>query len=166
MHICVIKLTIIGSDNGLSPGRSQAIIWTSAGILLIGILGTNFSEILSEIQAFSFKKTRLKMWSAKWLPSCLGLIELILSYLHHQIFCTDEILKSLQWTLGDTRILSIIHNGIWLFWPCVENNLIITMSASHPVGKTELLSWLNCYPCVKSHICDIDYRKYVWPCYP
>ena len=25
-HICVGKLTIIGSDNGLSPGRRQAII--------------------------------------------------------------------------------------------------------------------------------------------
>ena len=45
------KLTIIGSDNGLSPGRRQAIIWTNAGtcILLIGPLGTNFSEILIEI---------------------------------------------------------------------------------------------------------------------
>ena len=37
-HICVSKLTIIGSDNGLSPGRRQAIIWTIAGILLIGSL--------------------------------------------------------------------------------------------------------------------------------
>ena len=35
----------IGSDNGLLPGRHQAIIWTSDGILLIGLLGTNFSEI-------------------------------------------------------------------------------------------------------------------------
>ena len=32
-HICVSKLTIIGSDNGLSPGRGQAVIWTCAGIL-------------------------------------------------------------------------------------------------------------------------------------
>ena len=32
MHICVSKLTIIGSDHGLSPGRRQAIIWTNAGI--------------------------------------------------------------------------------------------------------------------------------------
>ena len=45
-HICVSKLTSIGSDNGLAPGRRQAIIWTNAGILLIGHLGTNFSEIL------------------------------------------------------------------------------------------------------------------------
>ena len=67
-HICVVKLTIIGSDNGLSPGRRQAIIWTNAGILLIRPLGTNFSEILIGIQTFSFKKMHLKMSSAKWRP--------------------------------------------------------------------------------------------------
>ena len=33
-HICVSKLTIIGSDNGLSPGRHQAIIWTNTEILI------------------------------------------------------------------------------------------------------------------------------------
>ena len=63
-HICVSKLTIMGSDNGLSPGRRQAIIWTNAGILLIGPLGTNFSEILVGIQTFSFRKMHLKMSSA------------------------------------------------------------------------------------------------------
>ena len=31
-----IPITIIGSDNGLWSGRHQAIIWTNAGILLIG----------------------------------------------------------------------------------------------------------------------------------
>ena len=72
-HICVGKLTIIGSDNGLSPCRRQAIIWTSAGILLIGPLGINFSEILIGIQRFSFKKIHLKMSSGKWRPFCLGL---------------------------------------------------------------------------------------------
>ena len=46
MHICVGKLALIGSDNGLSPRRRQAIIWTNAGITLIGPLGTNFSENL------------------------------------------------------------------------------------------------------------------------
>ena len=55
-HKCVSKLTIIGPDNGLSPGRRQAIIWTNAGILLIRILRTNFNEILSDIHSFSFKK--------------------------------------------------------------------------------------------------------------
>ena len=45
-HICVSKLTIIGSDNDLSPGGRQAIIWANDGILLIGPLWSNFSEIL------------------------------------------------------------------------------------------------------------------------
>ena len=72
-HICVSNLTIIGSDNGLSPERRQAIIWTNAGILLTGPLGTNFSEILIAIETFSFKKMHLKISSAKWRPFCLGL---------------------------------------------------------------------------------------------
>ena len=73
MHKCVSKLTIIGSDNGLSPGRRQAIIWTNVGILLIRPLGTNFSEILIKIYTFSFKKIHLNVSSGKWRPSCLGL---------------------------------------------------------------------------------------------
>ena len=72
-HICISKLTIIGSGNGLSPDRRQAIIWTNAGILLIGPLGTNFSEILIKILTFSFNKMRLKVSSAKRRPFCLGL---------------------------------------------------------------------------------------------
>ena len=72
-HICVSNLTTIGSVNGLLPGRRQAITWTNAGILLIGRLGTHFSEILIEIPTFSFKKMRLKVSSAKWRPFCHGL---------------------------------------------------------------------------------------------
>ena len=72
-HICVSKLTIIGTDNGLSPGRRQAIIWTNDGIWLIRPLGINFSEILIGIQTFSFQKMHLQMSSAKCRPSCLGL---------------------------------------------------------------------------------------------
>ena len=72
-HMCVSKITIIGSDNGLSPGGRQAIIWTSVAILLIGPLGTNFSEILIKTYTFSFKKMHLKMSSGKWRPFCLSL---------------------------------------------------------------------------------------------
>ena len=63
---------IIGSDNGLSPDRHQAIIWTNAGILLIGRLGTNFNTIWNEIHTFSFKKIHLKMSSEKRWSFCLG----------------------------------------------------------------------------------------------
>ena len=76
MDISLSKLSIIGSDNGLSPGRRQAIIWNNAGILVIGHLGTYFSEILIKICTFSFKKMHLKMLSGKWWPFCLNLIVL------------------------------------------------------------------------------------------
>ena len=72
-HICVGNLTIICSDDGLLPGQRQAIIWTNAGILLIGPLGTNILESLIEILTFSFTKIRLKLSSATWQPFCLGL---------------------------------------------------------------------------------------------
>ena len=67
-HICVSKLTIIGSDNGLLPDQRQVMIWTNAGILLNGPLGTNFSETLIEIYAVSFRKMHLKLSSGKWQP--------------------------------------------------------------------------------------------------
>ena len=76
-HICVSKLTIIVSDNGLSPGWRQAIIWINVEILLMWPLGTNFSEILIKIQIFPFKKLHLKISSEKRRPFCLGLNVLI-----------------------------------------------------------------------------------------
>ena len=72
-HICINELNIIGSDNGLLPDRRQAIIWTNAGILPIGPLRTNFSEILIETLTFSSKKMCLKVSSVKEWPFCLDL---------------------------------------------------------------------------------------------
>ena len=87
-QICISKLTIISSDNGLSPGGHQAIIWTNAGILLIGPLGTNFSGIFIKIHTFSFKKMRFKMSSGKWRPFCLGLNVLtwVSKYIHMKMY--------------------------------------------------------------------------------
>ena len=49
------------------------VIWTSAGLLSIEPLGTHFSEILIKLQQFSYKKTSLKMSSAKiWLSYLIG----------------------------------------------------------------------------------------------
>ena len=90
-HISVGKLSNIGSDNGLSPGRRQAIIWTNAGISLIGPSGTNFSEIWIWIQTFSCKKLHLKTSSAKWRLFCLGLNELIQSSHFRNLLCTSII---------------------------------------------------------------------------
>ena len=94
-HICVGNLTIIGSDNGLSSGRRQAIIWTNAGILLIGLLVTNFCEIVIKIHTFSFKKMHLKMASAKWRPFCLGLNQEAKKYLYTRWW--QALIKAWRW---------------------------------------------------------------------
>ena len=81
-QICIDNKTIIGSDNGLLPCQHQAIIWTNAGILLIGPLGTNFNEISTRTHTFSFKKINFKM-SVKWQPFSLGLnVLMICAYSH------------------------------------------------------------------------------------
>ena len=72
-HICIGKLISIGLDDGLSPDRRQAIIWTNAGLLSIGPFWTYFSENLIKIQQFSLKIMHVKMSSVKWRPSCLVL---------------------------------------------------------------------------------------------
>ena len=116
MYMCIGKLTIIGSDNGLSPRRRQAIIWTDAGILLIQPSGTIFSEIVIKIYTFSFKKMHLKMSSAKWRPFCLGLNVLI----HHKympwwvvgIFCW---IWYQELGIGTHRNFKpTLHNNNWL----------------------------------------------------
>ena len=111
-HICVTKLTSIGSDNGLSPGRRQAIIWTNAGILLIGPLATNFSEILIEIHTFSFMKMHLKMSSGKMAtilsrPQCVNQ-------------CVDlwitKLKMSNNWLLHSGVVSMVnVHSVKWLF---------------------------------------------------
>ena len=104
MHICISKLTIIGSDNGLLPGRCQTMIWTNDGILLIWILGTNSSEILSKIHTFSFKKIHLKVSSVKWRPFCL------------RFNVSNQARASLrQWISG----WYTPNTGVWIKWDSI-----------------------------------------------
>ena len=61
----------IGSDNGLSPIRRQAIIYTNAVVLSIGPLGAISSDFLLKIH-FSFTKIHVKISFAKWRLSYSG----------------------------------------------------------------------------------------------
>ena len=107
-HICVRKLTIIGSDDGLLPGQRQAIIWTNAGILIFGPLGSYFCEIVIEIDTFSFKKMHLKLSSVKWRPSCLGLNVLIgqqvITWTYkHWVHCCQCAMNKLWWVNNTSK---------------------------------------------------------------
>ena len=117
-HICVSKLTIIGSDNGLPPGRRQAIIWTNAGILLIGPLETNFSGIFIKIHTFSFKKMHVKMLSGKRRPFCLGLNMLsnqLCVQVHHAMITRFFG----AWGAGPIQ-------GIHIIWGCMVQKMCVS----------------------------------------
>ena len=74
--------------------RRQALIWINDGILLIGPLGTNFSEILIKIHTSSFKKIHLKMSSGKWWSFCLSL-NVLTSQGHFGILPWISLMKSM-----------------------------------------------------------------------
>ena len=107
-QICVNQLTIIGSDNGSSPGQRQAIIWINAGVVLIGPLGANFSETLIEIHRFLFKKMHLEMSGEKW-PFCLGLDVLTM----HNIFWQRP-LQRLWCTTAVIKRISVLPIALWI----------------------------------------------------
>ena len=76
--ICFSRLCTIGSGDGLSPHRRQALTSTNVGLLSIRPEGTHFNEILFQNQIFSFNKMPLKMWSAIWQPFFIGLNVIIM----------------------------------------------------------------------------------------
>ena len=79
------------------PAWCQAITWTNTNLLLIGPLGTNFSEIRIKILTFSTMKMHLKMSSVKWRPFCPGGDELIIMKWGPQ--CHDSIIY-IPWEQG------------------------------------------------------------------
>ena len=150
-HICVGNRTIIGSDNGLSPGRRQAITWTNVGILLIGPLGTNFSEMLIEIHTFSFKKIHLKMSSGKWRPFCLGL-NVLKQYLppypwSSTVLCIDDFSLKIKGTvivsLNLTQARQEIPRSGWKSPKLLQNGTFFVHSM-----KCNLQGFLGHFQCV------------------
>ena len=120
-HVLINSLTHWGQVTHICVGKLTTINWTNDGILLIGSLGSNFSEILVGIQTFSIKKMHLKMSSAKWRPSCLGLNVLINQMIPWQWFipwsATNWYLT--QWHWG---ILHTVYIGLyeWKHTLCIK----------------------------------------------
>ena len=145
-HICVGNLTTISSDNGLSPGRHQAIIWTNAGVLLIGPLATNFSEILIEILTFLFTKMRLNVSCAKWRPCCLDL-----NVLKVKFYCVDVITEERSVSISFSNlnfansdkitflVIGYFSEKIWYMFQCVSWSWYLDMTPKQVVMAYEYI---------------------------
>ena len=145
-HICVSKLTIIG--------RRQAIIRINAGILIIGPLGANFSEILIEIYTFSFRKMHLKMSSGKWRPFCLGLNVLTLEemwYILRSHWPLKQIVNHLKITNS--------NNDCWMLRTSAAT--MIAEVASHIIHD-QLFKCKNVSMMVSSNGSILHYWPFVW----
>ena len=70
-YICVGNLTIIGSDNGLSPGRRQAIICTNPGIYVNWTLRQNNRNANILIQENALENVVSEMASILSRPQCV-----------------------------------------------------------------------------------------------
>ena len=129
-YICVSRLAITGSDNGLSPGRRQAIIWTYDWVLLIGPFGTNFSKFLIENHTFSFWKMHVKIPSTKWRQFVSVLMCLLL----------NRVLKHGFWLAGNKQLPIRSHASLSL---SININL-----------NNELLLWFR--PRISMHMFHIQ----------
>ena len=163
-HICVSKLSILGPENGLSPGRRQAIIWTNGAIFLIGPLGTNFSELLIGIQTFSFTKMHLQMSSAKWRPFCLGLNVLYCyqrtNVIWSRTLCTAELI----WYTLKVHILILwnIHDEIDML-TFLNPGLLTAILHLHNANKSYLFIYMNSciYDLIEIHVGYLFLKMYV-----
>ena len=159
-HICASRLTIIVSDNGLSPGRRQAIIWINTGIVLIGPLGTNINEILIKIATFLLKKMYLKISSGKLWPLCLGL-NMFICHLYDSLSCVDTedrdtkfawlFAMIFHWELHKT-ICSMCSTWLLIgivFWWCHIHTIYITSWLLRTITRYLILPYVDGCPHIR-----------------
>ena len=73
-----VKLIMIGCNNGLSSGGSPVIIWTNAGIFVVGTLGLNCTEIWIIKHNFYLRKY---IWQ---IMAILSPSKFVIAICHHE----------------------------------------------------------------------------------
>ena len=101
-HPIVTQLAIIDSDDGLSPGRRQSIIWTSAGILLVWTLRTKLMWNSNRnsyifIQENAFENIVCEMSAILSRPQYVNV--LILSDAYTFQWTASSMLQAMDWRL-------------------------------------------------------------------
>ena len=141
-HICVSEITIIGTDNGLSPGRHQAIIWINAGLLQIGHLGKASMIFFIKTHTFSLKKIHLIMSPGKLRPFLVSAS--MCEWWRHNMEAFTAILVVCEGNLPVTgefrsqRASNVDFDGFFNPYKLLKNSRITGDSWSHDVRVTSL----------------------------
>ena len=123
-NICVSKLTSIGSDNGLSAGRRQAIIWTNATILLFQLRSLNLDDFAISINVDKLQLVEQAKYLGLWVRNDLSWDDHILElcrkmhYYVHMFRRLRKILPSqLLLNIYKSYVQSKIDYGLSI-WSC------------------------------------------------
>ena len=147
----------IGSGNGLSPVRRQAITRTNADLLSIRTIGTNFSGIKIKIQIFSFMKMHLKTSFAKWRPLYPGGMELNISQFSSFTRTRDHLITCLM-------VISIIVFCVMPLWFKTKKFFKLLWHS-----YLEFCSWWwwfeLCYRLIQEYYPKIVFVYKIWPIY-
>ena len=147
----------IGSGNGLSPVQHQAITWTNADLLSVGLLGTNFSEIWIVILSFSVQKIHLKMLPGSQ-PSCLSLNVLIKipeSWIHDIALNKRMNNTDCIWTHEGQVLYPSLADWLWGAYILVAQIPQCTSTTSHNVQFCNTNVHMCAHFCYKRLHCGI-----------
>ena len=114
-HICFRKLTIIGSDNGLSPGRRPAIIWTNTEYCQLDPWEQTSVKFSVKFIYFHWENA-FENVVHKWRPFCFGLNVLSNMGLMMMMMMTMKMrwwsTCGASWTVSLAKYISP-HRPIW-----------------------------------------------------
>ena len=113
MHICVSKLTIIASENGLLPGCHQAITWTNVGMFLMP---------LSHCYKFCLRT------NMNWHSLCIA---------QHRIDSNYFVLVRCHFRICSQANTNVLKCSKHSYWPCESTPIHI---ASHCIAERRINS--------------------------
>ena len=114
-HICVSNMTIIGSDNSLSPERPQAIIWLNAGILSLCFdpwertSGKCWSKFIDFHSKNSFENVVCEMAVTLFWPHCAKFVPICNRKSRHSFSMEKAMVLAIAYTLGRLTVPLLNH---------------------------------------------------------
>ena len=120
-YICISKLTIISSDNALSPGQAPSHYLNQCWNVVSWTLR---NKLQWNLQRFSFKKMHLKI-SAKWCPFCRSFIAHIFAGNLTIIGSGNDL------SPGQRQAITWTDAGILLIGPLWTNNFSEILIETH-----------------------------------
>ena len=149
-HICVSKLTNIGSDNGLPPSRRQAIISTKCWYIVNWSLGNKFQWNLNQnqyifIQENAFESVVCEMAAILSQPQCVKL-SIMCCHIPHMLSWLVLFWKSTKMDFNIFFRNPTSRLGLFHFIPFLIHNMTWTQTVNLTVLRIIVLPVISPSP--------------------